>query len=272
MDRTEATEQVEVWTAAANTGKAETAQDSKIGEQDAAHNMLGINDTLPMRTIRQMVACTDQLVTDQVVPGISGQFLSGQLGLSGEAVDAMHVSGELLKDEVYHNTAGENEMEKWREKPTVEKELGFVPMESSLKYRTRQQRACERENQSPVASSIPEFLGESSTEPMNGQNSEQGGNHQLFVWPPPAKDTQQHYERPETALHYLNQRLSEKYELGRARTSTLELHLAAIEDGFNGPQIGAHRVNEHGQGAKTWPSGEGYQPCDFDGLTPSLAI
>ena len=66
IDRTEATEQVEVWTAAANTGKAETAQDSKIGEQDAAHNMLGINDTLPMRTIRQMVACTDQLVTDQI--------------------------------------------------------------------------------------------------------------------------------------------------------------------------------------------------------------
>ena len=60
IDRTEATEKVEVWTAAANTGKAGAARDSKVGERDAPHIMTGINDTLPMRTLRQMAACTDQ--------------------------------------------------------------------------------------------------------------------------------------------------------------------------------------------------------------------
>ena len=48
IDRTKATEQVEAWTAAANTGKAEAAQDSKIGKEDAPCIMIGINDTLPM--------------------------------------------------------------------------------------------------------------------------------------------------------------------------------------------------------------------------------
>ena len=178
IDRTEAMEQEEVWTAVVNNGKAEVAQDSKIGEQDAARNMLGINDTLPMQTIRQMAGCTDQQVMDQVAPGILGLFLSRPSGPSEEAVDAMQVFGELLKDEVYHNTTGENESEKWREKPTVEREREFIPMDSSLKCRTGQQGSSEEENKSPVASSIPEFLGESSAKPI----VEPQGHYECLWW------------------------------------------------------------------------------------------
>ena len=112
IDKTKPTEQVEAWTAAANTGKAEAAQDSKIGKQDAPRIMMSINDTLPIRTIKKMAACTDQLITEKTMPGISGLFLFGKSGLSEEAVDAMQVFGECLNNEVYHNTTGENEIEK----------------------------------------------------------------------------------------------------------------------------------------------------------------
>ena len=185
---------------------------------------------------------------------------------------AGEVSDELWEDRVYNNATGGNEMEKWREKPTVEREPRVIPMDSSPECRTGQQGVCELENRIQVASSIPEFLEESSAEPMNGQNSEQGGNDQLFVWPPPAKDAQEPYERPETALYYLNQRLSEGYAVGRARARTPALQPAATDDSFNGPQVGANQENQCERAAKTGTSGRGYQPCDFDGLTPPSAI